>query len=86
MPFTGGGVLILRLSDIDLGLDGILFIMSRINYANGRMLSSLNGPLSLVKLHAPFEPFQGSLYIFAHLASPASFFAVSETAPNRHLL
>ena len=74
------------LRKIDPGLDGILFIMSRLAYANGRILSNSNIPLFPVQLHVPSVPFQGSLYIFDHLASPALSFGVSEMALSRHLL
>ena len=87
MPFTGGGVLILRLGEIDLGFDGILCAVSGLGYANGWVLWSLtNIPLFLVQLHAPSVPFRDSLYIFVHLAFRALFSAASEMVPSRHLL
>lgn len=73
LPFTGGGVFVLRLSEINLGLDGILHVVSRL-YCNCEWaLSGLtNVPLFLVQLHAPSAPFRDFLYIFDRLASPAS--------------
>ena len=77
----------MRLSEIDLGLDGVLYVVSRLDYDDGRILSGLtNLPFFLVQLHAPSVPFRDSLCMFAHLASRALPFEASEMALSRHLL
>ena len=90
LPFPGGGVLILRLGEIDFGLDGILYVVSRLDHYRIRVLSGLtNVPLFLVQPQAPFVPLQDFLCIVVHLASPASPASLSEAAEmalNRHLL
>lgn len=77
----------MRLSEINLGFDGFLCIVSQLEHNRVRVSSGLtNIPPFLVQLHAPFVPEPGSLCTSAHLASPVSSFGASGMALSQHLL